>query len=283
MCVRFPALKGSCENARCGLRHGGSAITRLPSPPAAAPSARFRPALSLVSGNRPRFTAGPRLSERSSRSGTGGERWSPWCAWLASAARMRRDAVVSRRPASTPASPRAPRWRSPPSQLSPPAPPPSISGPLALIAEECALHSYLLSYSSYSPTRPKTPKINYMSHQQLETRNPPSPRLRRTSRRTSLWTSRWVSRQVNQKPETRNQKPAFAKAMAGKPETIQPPAGHSMREEEREASAGKAGGRRRDPDGAADADAGRRETTASRRLRAADAPPDGTRREAHSR
>jgi hypothetical protein len=132
MCVRFPALKGSCEKARCGLRHGGSAIARLPSPPAAAPSARFRPALSLLSGNRPRFTAGPRLSERSPRSGTGGERWSPWCAWRASAARMRRDAVVSRRPASAPASPRVPRRRSPPSQLSSPAPPPSDFGPLAL-------------------------------------------------------------------------------------------------------------------------------------------------------
>jgi hypothetical protein len=132
MCGRFPALKGSCENARCGLRHGGSAITRLPSPPAAAPSARFRPALSLVSGNRPRFTAGPRLSERSPRAGTGGERWSPWCAWRASAARMRRDAVVSRRLASAPASPRVPRRRSPPSQLSSPAPSPSDFGPLAL-------------------------------------------------------------------------------------------------------------------------------------------------------
>jgi len=196
MCVRFPALKGSCENARCGLRHGGSAIARLPSPPAAAPSARFHPALSLISGNRPRFTAGPRLSERSSRAGTGGERWSPWCAWGASAARMRRDAVVSRRPASastsprvprrcsppcqlsSPApppsifgplalnhkcggvpptgnkpSPRVPRRCSPPCQLSSPAPPPSIFGPLALIAEECALPSYLLSYSSYPPTR----------------------------------------------------------------------------------------------------------------------------------
>jgi hypothetical protein len=132
MCVRFPALKGSCENARCGLRHGGSAIARLPSPPAAAPSARFHPALSLISGNRPRFTAGPRLSERSSRAGTGGERWSPWCAWGASAARMRRDAVVSRRPASASTSPRVPRRRSPPCQLSSPAPPPSIFGPLAL-------------------------------------------------------------------------------------------------------------------------------------------------------
>jgi hypothetical protein len=60
------------------------------------------------------------------------ERWSPWCAWRASAARMRRDAVVSRRPASAPASPRVPRRRSPPSQFSSPAPPPSIFGPLAL-------------------------------------------------------------------------------------------------------------------------------------------------------
>ena len=130
-CVRFPALKGSCESARCGLRHGVSAITRLPSPPAAAPSARFRPALSLLSGNRPRFTAGPRSSKRSSRAGTGGDRWSPRFAWRASAARMRRDAVVSRHPASASASPRAPRRRSPPSQLSSPASPPSRFSPPA--------------------------------------------------------------------------------------------------------------------------------------------------------
>ena len=50
-----------------------------------------------------------------------------------------------------------------------------------------------------------------------------------------------------------------------------------MREEEREASAGKAGGRRRDADEAADADARRRETPASRRLRAADAALDASR------
>ena len=131
-CVRFPALKDSCESARCGLRHGVSAIARLPSPPAATPSARFRPALSLLSGNRPRFTAGPRSSERSSRAGTGSERWSPRCAWRASAARMRRDAVVSRRPASASASPRVPRRRSPPSQLSSPASPPSYFGPPAM-------------------------------------------------------------------------------------------------------------------------------------------------------
>jgi hypothetical protein len=169
MCVRFPALKGSCENARCGLRHGDSAIARLPSPPAAAPSARFRPALSLISGNRPRFTAGPRLSERSSRAGTGGERWSPWFAWRASAARMRRDAVVSRRPASAPASSRVPRRRSPPSQLSPPAPPPSTFGPLAL-NQGCGRHRLLtlnhhyafpggalrLASSRLPPLRPRT-------------------------------------------------------------------------------------------------------------------------------
>ena len=40
-----------------------------------------------------------------------------------------RDAVVSRRPASASASPRVPRRRSPPSQLSSPAPPPSNFGP----------------------------------------------------------------------------------------------------------------------------------------------------------
>ena len=39
--------RGSCENACCVLRHGGSAIARLPSPPAASPSMRFRFGLSL--------------------------------------------------------------------------------------------------------------------------------------------------------------------------------------------------------------------------------------------
>ena len=102
------------------------------------------------------------------------ERLSPWFVWRASAARERRDAVVSRRPASASASPRVPRRRSPPSQLSSPAPPPSHFSPLALIAEECALHSYLLSYSSYSPTRPRSPEIYYASHQKQETRNNPT-------------------------------------------------------------------------------------------------------------
>ena len=46
--------------------------------------------------------------------------------------RLRRDAVVSRRPASASASPRAPRRRSPPSQLSSPASPPSCFGPPAM-------------------------------------------------------------------------------------------------------------------------------------------------------
>jgi len=75
------------------------------------------------------------LSKRSSRAGTGGDRWSPWRACRASAARMRRDAVVSRRPASASASPRVPRRRSPPSQLSSSASPPSNFGPPALRSE----------------------------------------------------------------------------------------------------------------------------------------------------
>ena len=39
--------RGSCAGARCALRHGGSAIARLPSPPVAAASARPRVGRSL--------------------------------------------------------------------------------------------------------------------------------------------------------------------------------------------------------------------------------------------
>ena len=59
--------------------------------------------------------------------------------------------------------------------------------------------------------------------------------------------------------------------------------GRRLRAKEWENESWLGGERRRGTRGEASADAGRRETTASRRLRAADAPPDGTRREAHSR
>ena len=36
---------------------------------------------------------------------------------------------------------------------------------------QCALSSYLLSYSSYPPTRPRAPKTNHALHQKQETRN----------------------------------------------------------------------------------------------------------------
>ena len=39
--------RGSCASACCALRHGGSAIARLPSPPAASASMRFRFGLAL--------------------------------------------------------------------------------------------------------------------------------------------------------------------------------------------------------------------------------------------
>ena len=76
-CVRFPALCGSAQGARCVSRHGGSAIVRLPSPPAASPSARPAPAASLVSGNRPRFHGDYRgLARRALDPAPARKRWS---------------------------------------------------------------------------------------------------------------------------------------------------------------------------------------------------------------
>ena len=99
--------RGSCASACCALRHGGSAIARLPSPPAASASMRFRFGLALRFRKPAALPRGLVASVRSARSSRSSARVRvpPPDAWLASAGRMRRDAVVSRRPALASAAP----------------------------------------------------------------------------------------------------------------------------------------------------------------------------------
>ena len=112
--------RGSCASACCALRHGGSAIGRLPSPPAASASMRFRFGLALRFRKPAALPRGLVASVRSARSSRSSARVRvpPPDAWLASAGRMRRDAVVSRRPARASAAPSAGGGARAPSQSS---------------------------------------------------------------------------------------------------------------------------------------------------------------------
>ena len=112
--------RGSCASACCALRHGGSAIGRLPSPPAASASMRFRFGLALRFRKPAALPRGLVASVRSARSSRSSARVRvpPPDAWLASAGRMRRDAVVSRRPARASAAPSAAGGARAPSQSS---------------------------------------------------------------------------------------------------------------------------------------------------------------------
>ena len=60
--------RGSCASACCALRHGGSAIARLPSPPAASASMRFRFGLALRFRKPAALPRGLVASVRSARS-----------------------------------------------------------------------------------------------------------------------------------------------------------------------------------------------------------------------
>ena len=84
--------RGSCASACCALRHGGSAIARLPSPPAASASMRFRFGLALRFRKPAALPRGLVASVRSARSSRSSARVRvpPPDAWLASAGRQAR-------------------------------------------------------------------------------------------------------------------------------------------------------------------------------------------------